>query len=301
MVSAIDVTQPTGTRVKSAETRANWKAAYDEITALQDAIANLVPFAGGQMTGPLLLATDPLAQPLISTDAANSLAVHKSYVDAGDAALKVYIDDAIVSVDGGDFLPLTGGVLTGATTIKATFEVHAPDNGWIDIKGDNGDIFPSTINIYAGGGLVTASGADVNLAGGQSGSASTGSAGDVDISGGRAFATAKGGDVKIDGGGAADGNGGHVWITTGSSKTGARGELRLSSLPQGPQSGMEAVWINNGVLNIGAGIKPPTAPLHAATKQYCDETFAPASTMVELKALRAEVATLRALVNRRPQ
>jgi len=100
MTSNIDATKPASPNAYTADMRANFQAAADEISALQaamDAPAPWLPLDGGTMVGPLTLAGDP--------------------VNALDAATMQYVD-ALVA--GGPFLPLGGGVLTGDLTLGGT-------------------------------------------------------------------------------------------------------------------------------------------------------------------------------------
>jgi hypothetical protein len=106
MTSNIDATKPASPNAYTADMRANFQAAADEISALQaamDAPAPWLPLDGGTMVGPLTLADDPV-NPL---DAATM-----QYVDALVAA--------IPPVDLSGYLPLGGGVLTGDLTLGGT-------------------------------------------------------------------------------------------------------------------------------------------------------------------------------------
>lgn len=104
--SAIDPTKPTTGLALTPDVRANFAAAKAEIEALQAAIIALQnpqgsPFlllTGGTLTGPLILAADPL-------------------VPQG-ATTKHYVDTRIASgVIGLPYLPITGGTLTGTLTL----------------------------------------------------------------------------------------------------------------------------------------------------------------------------------------
>lgn len=265
MASKIDVTQPTGTRVKSADTRANWQTASDEISALQVEITKLMPIAGGQMTGPLILATGPMMQPLIASGDVNDIAVHKSYVD-----------DAIAAIGGGEdggYLPLVGGTLTGPLFLMPANPAaplqpnEAVNKRWLDwalhppgvTAGDGSPVAiqgGSSSDALAGtGGRLSLTGGQgrvggyVNLYGGMSiGAGFDGGA--INLQAGRSL-SGRGGNLALFAG---DGtSGGSITLRVGNFNADQPGMLSIFGLPTVAQTDPSVVWDNAGVLNIGAG------------------------------------------------
>ena len=91
MSSNIDATKPASPNAYTADMRANFQAAADEISALQDAMdaAEWLPLAGGTMLGVLTLAADPTG-PL-------------------DAATYQFVENYLI----GYAFPLSGGTMAG--------------------------------------------------------------------------------------------------------------------------------------------------------------------------------------------
>jgi hypothetical protein len=136
-MSAIDPTVPVYGQPTTQSVRDNFAVAAGEITALEDAVAALsailgditdlpdalagmLPLTGGTLTGPLMLAADPL--------------------DPLEAATRSYVDQEIALIppplppDLSGYLPLAGGTMSGPLTLAhdPTEDFHAATKQYID-------------------------------------------------------------------------------------------------------------------------------------------------------------------------
>lgn len=86
---------------------------YAQVDGIEAALPSYLPLAGGLMSGPLLLESDPL--------------------DPMEPATKQYVDQ---SIGEGDFLPISGGSLTGPLVLQAdpTAALHAATKQYVDTK-----------------------------------------------------------------------------------------------------------------------------------------------------------------------
>jgi hypothetical protein len=143
MVSQIDPTKPAYGKAYTADVRANFQYAHDEIEALQ---TDYLPLLGGNLLGPLTLFADPTL-PL-------------------GASTKQYVDNKIAGQ--GPFLSLTGGTLTGPLVLAAdpTLPLGASTKQYVDNKiAGQGPFLPLTGGTVTGGTTFSLPGVSLITAG----------------------------------------------------------------------------------------------------------------------------------------
>jgi hypothetical protein len=232
-----------------------WELIRGGPLTVAEADAMYLQLVGGTMTGPLLLAGAPTVD--------------------GEAANKNYVDGLV-----GQYLPLTGGMLTG--TITATNYIGA-----------------AGIALVVRGGAAatdTSNGPGFTISGSPAGSTS-GNAGTLTIqSVAPGNPTGNGGSVLIRSAAivGTGGNSGDVTLSSGSIAAGAgsSGSVIISSGSSGtgPASGNVTLAVGTATLGVRGSIylqapnvillNDPTSALGAATKQYVDAAIAGAITTV---------------------
>ena len=121
----------------------------DAFSKVNGNFSQLLPFAGGTLTGALILNADPAAAlgaatkqyvdnevatvlPLAGGTLTGGLTLNADPTAALGAATKQYVDNEVATA-----LPLTGGTLTGALTLNAdpTAALHAATKQYVDAAG----------------------------------------------------------------------------------------------------------------------------------------------------------------------
>ena len=208
-------------------------------TGLQWLDTGKVNLSGGTMTGMFTLWADP--------------------INAMDATPKQYVDDRIYAVAGG-YLPLTGGLMSGAISLGASASIISPavaTGAGLPINIIGGTTSEPTANVGGGGINITAgrgrSAAHIRI---TAGIANNFDGGALYLTGGRSMAIA-GGNVYITSGTGVT-KGGNVSISFGNAGTPQQGNLSIINLRTTSDTSWDnnVVWNHNGVLSIGAGAPP---------------------------------------------
>jgi endosialidase-like protein len=133
MASQIDDTLPISGNPTTESVRGNFRVARDEIEALQDGLLRLLPLAGGILIGPLILASDPtLPLQAATKQYADSLPGLPGPVGPQGPQGPQGVPGPAggqgpqgppgpPGLGAGDFLPLSGGALSGDLTVHGYF------------------------------------------------------------------------------------------------------------------------------------------------------------------------------------